>query len=163
MYHVNSLFGKPVIGQESGDQLATIQDVILDQPPTRVVAVLIDQNNWLDTARVIRWEQVVSIGDILLVRGNPPFGTLREDAELSHLASQGQRMTGTTIMTVEGTQIGTVADLVIDDTGHILGYSVKQGFFHDLRGRSVLPAEQVRSVGPDAMIVDPPAPDTPMA
>ncbi|HYF65728.1 MAG TPA: PRC-barrel domain-containing protein [Herpetosiphonaceae bacterium] len=156
MQTVNSLFGKPVIAQTTGERIATIHDVVLDQPPTRVVAFLIDVGGWLTSARVIRWEQVVSLGDVLLVQGEPPYAKITADPELAALAKQGHQITGTTIITVDGTQIGTVADLSIDDRGHIVGYAVRQGFFQDLRGRSLLPADQVRSVGTDALIVETP-------
>ena len=161
MYTVNSLFKKPVISQDTGEQIATIQDVVLDQPPTRVLAVLIDTGGWMESARVIRWEQVVSLGDVLLVRGEPPYAKISDDPEMAALAKQSHQITGTTIITVDGEQIGTVADLMIEASGQIVGYEVKQGFFKDLRGRSLLPVVQVRSVGADAVIVDNPQLETP--
>ncbi|WP_110514507.1 PRC-barrel domain-containing protein [Herpetosiphon llansteffanensis] len=156
MYTVNSLFGKPVIAQATGERIASVQDVVLDQPPTRVVALLIDIGGLLSSARVIRWEQVISLGDVALVSGDPLYTTIKEDPELAALIKQAHQITGTTIITVDGTQIGTVADLSIDERGTILGYQIKQGFFQDLRGRSLLPVEQVRSFGNDAIIVEQP-------
>ncbi len=157
MHTVNSLFGKPVIAQATGERIATIQDVVLDQPPTRVVALLIDVGGWLKSARVIRWEQVISLGDVLLVGSEPPYAMIGDDPELATLIKQAHQITGTTIITVDGTQIGTVADLSIDDRGQIIGYQIKQGFFQDLRGRTLLPVDQIQSIGNDAIIVAPPA------
>ncbi len=161
MYTVNSLFGKPVIAQDSGEQIATIKDVVLDQPPSRVLAVLIDTGGWMQSARVVRWEQVVSLGDVLLVRGAPPYAKIGDDPEMSALSKQSHQITGTTIMSVDGSQIGTVGDLFIETDGRIVGYEVKKGFFQDLRGRALLPVVQVRSVGADAVIVDNPELETP--
>ncbi len=163
MYTVNSLFGKSVIAQDTGERIATIHDVVLDQPPTRVLAVVIDTGGWMKSARVIRWEQVVSLGDVLLVRGEPPYTKISDDPDLAALAKEAHQITGTTIMTVDGNQIGTVADLSIGTDGRITGYEVKQGFFQDLRGRSLLPAAQVHSVGADALIVDDPHLEKPEA
>lgn len=157
MTTINSLFGKSVIAQATGERMATVQDVILDQPPTRVVAILTDRGGLLRSAQAIRWEQVVSLGDVVLVGGDPITTPISESPDLATLIKQANQLTGTTVLTVDGTQLGTVADVEIDERGHILGYQLKQGLLQDLRGRTLLPTEQIRSIGTDALIVDLPA------
>jgi len=154
MTTINSLFGKPIIAQSTGERVATVQDVVLDLPPTRVVALLTARGGLLRSAHSIRWEQVISIGD---VGGETTPTSVNEDPELTALIKQAHQITGTTVITVDGTQLGTIADITIDERGQILGYELKQGLLQDLRGRTMLPIEQIRSFGNDALIVEQPA------
>jgi len=157
MTTINSLFGKPIIAQSTGERVATVQDVVLDLPPTRVVALLTDRGGLLRSAHSIRWEQVISIGDVVVVGGETTPTSVNEDPELTALIKQAHQITGTTVITVDGTQLGTIADITIDERGQILGYELKQGLLQALRGRTMLPIEQIRSFGNDALIVEQPA------
>jgi uncharacterized protein YrrD len=152
MQKVNQLYGKDIIQQSSGNRIGTVRDVILDSEVRQVVALLVDDRQLLSNTRVVRWSMIVGAGDVIVIASTLPLPTIEEDTEVAELVKQANRITGTTILSEGGVQIGTAGDLFIDEHGEIVGYEVKQGLFTDLRGRKFLPVSAVRAVGKDALI-----------
>lgn len=147
----NELIGKSIVAQGTGERLATVYDVVVDQAVQHVVALLIESGGWLRDARVVPWNRIVSIGDVILVRSDAPVIITARDAAITDQVAHPARVTGTTVVTDGGEKLGTVGDLFIDDEGRVLGFEVKQGFL-SLAGRAFLPAAQVQTVGQDAVI-----------
>jgi uncharacterized protein YrrD len=155
MRKANSLIGKELVNQATGEKLATVQDIILDNDAHQVVALLVDSGGWFRDARVVHWNAVVSIGDVVVVRGNTPIVVASSDPQLAFLIETKTPMTGTTIISDGGERIGTVGDLFINDAGAVVGYEISQGFISDLAGRKFLSAENIQAVGKDAIIAHP--------
>ncbi len=152
MQKVNQLYGKDVIHQGTGNRIATVRDIVLDAELHHIVALLVDERNLLNTSYVVRWSAVVSVGDVIIIDSVLPLAAVSEDAEVADLIGQANRITGTTIISDGGQQIGTIGDLFIDEQGTIVGYEVKRGFFTDLGGRKFMPVTNVQVIGADAVI-----------
>jgi uncharacterized protein YrrD len=155
MRKTKELIGKHIVNQATGEQLATVQDVILDNDARHVVAVLTDSGGWFRDAKVVLWNTVASVGDVIVVRGGTTEIMAGTDPELAYLLEAKTPMTGTTIISDGGERIGTVGDLFTDDAGNVVGYEVRQGLINDLSGRKFLPVDNVHAVGKDAIIADP--------
>lgn len=145
------LIGKTIVQQGTGDKVAIVYDVIFDAEARHVLALLIETGGWFRDARIVPWSRVTSVGDVILVRGDTPAVVKASESEVAGQLSQDPRITGVTIVTDTGEKVGTVGDLLINDTGEVEGYEVKQGFI-SLAGRKFLPLDQVQAVGPDAVI-----------
>jgi hypothetical protein len=63
-------------------------------------------------------------------------------------------LSGTTVLSSDGENLGTLADMFIDeDSGRVVGYIISGGFLADtLHGKKFLPAPPGLSVGPHAAI-----------
>ena len=151
MRKANELIGKTIVQQGSGDRIATVYDVVVDDEVRRVVALLIQTGGWLRDARVVPWTRITGIGDVILVGGDAPVIVKASDTEIADQVKQNVRISGTAIVTDGGERIGTVGDLFIDDDGRVLGYEVKQGLL-SLAGRKFLPVGEVQAIGQDAVI-----------
>ena len=145
------LIGKTIVQQETGDTVAVVYDVIFDAEARKVVALLIETSGWFRDARIVPWSRVTSIGDVILVRGATPVVVKASESEVAGQIAHDPHITGVTIVSDTGEKVGTVGDLLINDTGEVAGYEVKQGFI-PLAGHKFLPVDQVRAVGPDAVI-----------
>jgi uncharacterized protein YrrD len=154
MRKAKDLLGKEIV-QVTGEKLAVVQDIILDIDARQVVALLVDNGGWFRDAKIVPWNAVSNIGDIVIVKGETPIIVASSDPRLAALLDLKTPVTGTTIISDGGERIGTVGDLFIDDTGTVTGYEVKQGFISDLGGRKFLPVENVQAVGKDAIIAHP--------
>lgn len=152
MQKVNQLYGKDIIHQSSGKRIGTVRDVVLDSEVRHVVALLVDDRQLLGHEQMVRWNMIVGAGDVIVIASTLPLPLVEEDSEVVELVKQANRITGTTILSEGGVQIGTAGDMFIDEHGEIMGYEVKQGLFTDLRGRKFLPVSEVRAVGKDAVI-----------
>ena len=53
MYKINDLLGREVFNQDTGDKLASVEEVIFDDDTRRVVALLVD-GGLLQSPRVLR-------------------------------------------------------------------------------------------------------------
>lgn len=151
MHKANDLIGKPIVQQDTGERIARVYNVVVDRATQRVAALLTETGGWLRDARVVPWNRLTSIGDVILARSDGPVIVKASDVGLTEQVTQAGQITGTKIVTASGDALGTVGDLFIDDDGRVLGYEVKAGLLH-LSGRQFLPAEEVQSVGQDAVI-----------
>lgn len=149
MQKINAIFGKEVINQSSGEKIATVHDVVLDRELRRIVALLIRGGGLFSETRVVRWDAMVSMGDVVVVRAEPPLPTLKDDAEVSELSAHANRITGTPVISDKGAQLGSIGDIYINAQGQVIGYEVKQGMLHSDR---YLAVENVQATGKDAII-----------
>ncbi len=151
MRKARELIGKQVVHQATGERLANVQDLLLDPEAGHIIALLVDGGGWFGEARIIRWNAVVSSGDVIIVQGDQPVIQAHDDAEVSELLKHDIRMTGTTIISDGGERVGSVGDLFINEAGEVVGFEVKQGL---ISGRKFLPIDKVHVVGKDAVIAD---------
>jgi len=151
MQKINQLFGKRVIDQHSGNQCATVRDVVLDGDMRRIIALVIGDGGWGRKDRVLRWNDVVGAGEFIVVNGTQSFPLLDEDAEVRALRERAETITGKPVISASGEQIGNVDDIFFDRSGLLLGYEIRRGMFG---GHPVLRSADVRSVGKDAIIAE---------
>jgi uncharacterized protein YrrD len=157
LHAVNGLFGKDVVVESTGERRAKVEDVVFDREARRVVALLVG-DGLLGGRRFVRWEEISGLGDVIVVRGGAEFPRLRDDPELSDLHKNSYKITGTDVIH-GGEKIGSVSDILVDDSGAVAGYEVSRGLLGDLKGRRFLPADQVEAAGRDAILAR--SPDLP--
>src|SRR3954452_14654139 len=102
MRKANELIGKSIVAQGTGERLATVYDVVVDHAVQRLVALLIESGGWVRDARVVPWNRITSIGDVILVRGDAPVIVKASDSEVADQVAHPARITGTTVVTDSG-------------------------------------------------------------
>lgn len=159
-----SLLGIAVVGQADGIKLGNIRDLIFDHETNRVLALVLEEKDLfgLIDAQIVPWSEIHTVGRDVIFAQNAASRMRLRDNELTRTAVGVGRETvlsGTQIITTEGKQLGTLADMVIDESsGMVLGYEVSGGFISDtLRGKKFLPAPPTLTVGHDAAIAPPEA------
>lgn len=152
MRRAKDLIGKAIVHQATGERLASAYDLVFTPDTRNVSAIVVDSGGWFRDAKVVPWSAIASIGDVIIVQGDKPIMIASDSPALQQDLQNNARITGVSIVTATGERIGAVGDLFINDRGNVLGYEVKQGFVSDLAGRKFLAAENVQSVGKDAII-----------
>ncbi len=155
MRKAKELIGKSIIHQATGEQVATVHDVVFDADTRKVAALLTHTAGWFQNAKLVPWRNVTSIGDVVLVEGELPVITTADDPAIADDIKPDARISGTAIVSPSGERLGTAGDLFIDDNGVVVGYEVRQGFM-SIGNHKFLPAEHVQAVGKDAIITDVP-------
>jgi uncharacterized protein YrrD len=156
-----ALIGHSVVAQD-GTQLGAVRDLIFDHDTGHVLALVLNERDLfgLMDALIVPWREVASVGaDVVFVRTAASKMKLHDD-EAARTASQRETsLSGTRIVTTEGKELGTLADMIIDEaTGRVLGYEISGGFIADtLHGKKFLPAPPGLEVGKDAAVVPPQA------
>jgi uncharacterized protein YrrD len=156
------LIGLSVVGQSDGTQLGHVRDLIFDHETDQVLALVLSERDLFGmvAAQIVPWREVQSIGtDVILVPSGASRIRLQDDERVRQIAETHREavLSGTQILTTDGKHLGTLADMVIDETtGRVEGYEVSGGFVSDtLRGKQFLPAPPGLSIGQDAAIAPP--------
>jgi len=151
MRKAKELIGKSIVNQSTGERIASVHDLVFDTNAHAVAALLVDSGGWFRDARVVCWDTVTSISDVVMVQGEHPVITASSAPHLDEMLKRDIRLSGIPIVTETGERIGLVGDLYINDAGEVVGYEVNQGF---MSGRKFLFTDQVQTVGRDALIAD---------
>jgi uncharacterized protein YrrD len=156
MQKINELFGKRVISQLTGDQVASVREVVLDAQARQIVALVLTSGRSSDE-HVVRMEHILGMGEFIVVDGSRPLQSSASDSEIVVLRKNAQQITGTRLISVTGEQVGTVGDMYIGRGGAIVGFELKHGPFSGADPQ-VFRATDVQTVGKDAVIVRTPQP-----
>ncbi len=152
MYKVDDMLGREVFNQDTGEKLASVEEVIFDDGTRSVVALLV-KGGLLQSPGVMRWSSVANVADVVVVRGDGALGVLHSDPEVSALRRRSRKAEGKEAITREGEKVGEVSDVLVDDRGAVLGFEVKRGLVRDLAGREQVPIREIVSHGRDAILV----------
>lgn len=154
----SDLIGKPIVAFDSGEQFERIQDLIFDQNSNQLLGFLIDEGGWFSSARVLPLQNVQSIGpDAVIVPAKNTAVNAAQVPAMQRILERNNVLKGTKIMTTDGRDLGTMADLYFDEqTGVVEGYEVSGGIFADAySGRAFVPAPQTIKIGQDVAFVPP--------
>jgi uncharacterized protein YrrD len=124
--------------------------VVLDREARHIVALIITNGHSSDE-QVVRIEQILGIGEFIVVDGARPFQSSASDAEIIELRKSAEQITGKKIMSATGEQFGTVSDMYFGRGGAIIGFELKHGPFGG-SDPQVIRAADVQAVGKDAVI-----------
>ncbi|NJN18054.1 MAG: hypothetical protein HC822_18175 [Oscillochloris sp.] len=152
MQKINTLFGKRVIDCRSGNAVANVRDVVLDQDHRHIHTLVIGDGNWSGSERVVHWNDITGVGEFVVIDGMDQLIPVDEDAEVAELRASAEQITGKKVISTTGEQVGTVADLYFVADGTIAALEMKQGIFGS--GPNLLRAEHVQAIGRDAIISD---------
>jgi len=158
-----SIVGKDVLSLADGTKVETVSDVVVDPEGLRMVALVVDEGGFLSSSKVVPTEQIQSYGkDAVVIRSQTSVVSVGDHAELRNLVDRDDRLLGKKVFTVGGDKLGSVSDIYFDEpTGSIVGYEVSSGALGDAaKGASYLPAEEITSIGPDVIYVQPETADT---
>jgi uncharacterized protein YrrD len=148
----------PVIAFDTGEKFEKIRDVIFDQHENRVLGFLVDEGGWFSEAKVVPFKNVQAIGpDGVIVHSKESVIIANTEPAIKGVLEHKNVLKGTKIMTTDGRDLGTMADLYFDEqTGAVEGYEASGGLFGDAAtGRSFVPAPQTLKIGQDVAFVPP--------
>ena len=153
-----SIIGLQATSETDGAELGAVKDLIFDQNTDEVIGLLISDKELfgLIDAQVIPWNQVRAIGSkAVMVAGPDAKIRAGDDPRISAILDRNTALSGTRIRSMDGDDLGTFADLYLDEqTGRILGYEVSGGFFSDtMSGKHYLPASTDITMGQDVALV----------
>ncbi len=155
-----AMIGMAVVGQEDGAQLGRVRDLIFDTESDQVLALVLGERDLfgLIDALIVPWRELRGVGhDVIFARAQASKIKLHEDPAASSVATRETSLSGTRIVTTEGKELGTLADMMLDEaTGRIAGFEISGGFMADtLRGKKFLPSPPGLSIGHDVAIAPP--------
>ncbi|HEX8237838.1 MAG TPA: PRC-barrel domain-containing protein [Abditibacteriaceae bacterium] len=157
-----SIIGLKVLSQSDGADLGNVKDLIFDHETDELLALLISDKELfgLIDAQIVPWSQVRNIGpDAIVVPSAESKIRAHDDARVSDIMDRQTALSGTRIFSTEGQNLGTLADMYVDEeTGRVIGYEISTGFISDtMSGKRYLPAHGDLAIGEDVALVPPEA------
>lgn len=149
------LVGMPIINLSSGETIGRVQDVYFDPDSHQVTGIVMDGGGWLKGPRKICFVDLAGVGNDAITISDESV-ILKEPIEEECIIAGDGTVIGNRVMTRDGNELGTIADVVFDHaTGAISHYQLSEGLIQDLlEGRETIPADTEFTYGKDAIIVD---------
>jgi uncharacterized protein YrrD len=153
-----SIIGLQVTSEGDGVELGTVKDLIFDHDTDEVVGLLVSERELfgLIDAKVVPWNQVRVIGpNAVMVPSRDSVMNAGENVRISNIMERETALSGTKVRTRDGQDLGSFADMYIDEnTGRVLGYEVSGGFFSDtMSGKHYLASTPDIFIGEDVALV----------
>lgn len=117
--------GNPVISVNSGQTIGKVRDLFLNAEARKVTGIYLGTEGLFSrTSHVIHAEDVVVIGpDALLVKNADVIHEADETDEGQQWLRRDE-LQGRHVDTPGGTKVGRVGDIIINNTGEVVGYSL---------------------------------------
>ena len=120
------LIGLPVVATDCGAEIERVTGLILDRSQMQVAALLIDNGGWFRQARVLPLCDVRVFGEAgVVVSSTNVIRDADRIPDIQLILHRHAPLTGTKLITHDGTEIGTVQDIRFDErTGHIDAFEI---------------------------------------
>lgn len=146
----------PIVSIAEGEEVGVVKDFIIDPTLKAIVAIVIEDPNWYEGAKIISFSLVHSIGDFAITTENASsVVALTGMPELAQLLKKDIRIVGAKIITRGGRLVGFVKEYSIDDrTGEILGLELSSDSELASPDRNIIPCASIVTIGRDVIIVN---------
>ena len=116
--------GRPVVTL-AGEHVGDVKDVVFDSSKGKMLGFTLRSHGFFSAPRkdVLAWSKVASLGrDAVMIRGEDAL----EEALAAEGISEHRNVLGNQVLTDTGTDLGKVADVIIETgvTAEIVGYEV---------------------------------------
>jgi sporulation protein YlmC with PRC-barrel domain len=144
---LSQLIGQPIVARADGQRVGSIQRLLLDPGRGAISAALLEAP--VGGALVLDWSKVVAVSqDAVLVEAVTATRHAEGDAEL-RLVSGQLELVGKRVLTAAGDELGELEDVEFDEhSGRVVRLHVPD---------QVLAPVRLVALGPDALIITPPA------
>lgn len=145
-----------VISLDEGREIGRIRNLVINPQASEVAAIIVQSGGLFGEQKVIPYSRVVSVGNnALTVQKMANAERLTSLPQIVSLIKEDVRLKGVRVISEGGAALGHVEEFYVDTaTGKITAFEVS-GTPGDgiIKGRSVLPANEVRTIGKDILIV----------
>jgi uncharacterized protein YrrD len=148
---------KPIVSMTDGKIMAKVKDVLINPTTRTVSAVLFEEGNILNRQmRVIPADAVRVWGvDVIIVASAEVVIPKEQLAGHEQSLSVSAQLKGRTIVSQDGTRIGELNDVVIDNNGVVVGYDLAKVFIEGPVAKSKrIGVDATHALGPDVLVID---------
>jgi uncharacterized protein YrrD len=149
--------GKTIINVEDGRRIGSVSDILIDRETLEVAAIELSRGNLFNReTSAIRAEDIQVWGeDVILVRSGDSVTGSENIPQREKWLKVSEHIRGRYVVSVDGTRIGQVNGLMLDQRGRILAYELNQVFIDGPLNRSKrISADATHSLGQDVLVVN---------
>ena len=148
---------KPVISITNGKIIAKVKDLLIDPAAVAISAVLFEEGGLLSRkTRIIPATAVQVWGeDVVLITGPDVLISKEQLPCHEQCLSVASQIKGRSVVSQDGTRIGEINDLVIDDEGRVVGYDLSKVFVEGTVAQTKrINIDATHALGPDVLVID---------
>lgn len=153
---VKSLLGQPVIAQDSGKRVGSIQELLFHPAEHRVTAIILSKPPIAGATKVVTSAHISILGvDVTLIDSDASVISLADDPATQSASRPITKILRLQVLSTSGKRVGEVRDVTIDEKGSITGYELAQSVIRDaIRGKASVPVSSIFAVGSDAILIN---------
>ena len=156
----HSITGLQVLALDNAADLGKVLDLVFDHDADECLGLVLREQSMFHAAQFVPWAAISVIGkDAVMVKTHENVITPDDDPRLRAVMERDTHLSGTKMMTETGDDIGTFADVYLDEnTGRVIGYEASGGLISDtMSGKRYMAAQDTDAlrVGDDVLLVDP--------
>jgi uncharacterized protein YrrD len=145
-----------VISLDEGREIGRIRDLVINPQSSEVAAIIVQRRGLFGEQKVIPYARVVSVGNnALTVQKMANAERITSLPQILGLVKEDVHLKGVRVISEAGAALGHVEEFYVDTaTGKITAFEVSGSLGEGiLKGRAVLSANEVRTIGKDILIV----------
>lgn len=146
----------PVVTLEEGKEIGRVRGLVVNHHSGEIAALLVQRGSIFREQKVIPYPRVVSVGNsALTIQKSSSAERLTSLPQILNLVKENVQLKGSRVITEGGTALGHVAEYLVNpETGKIEAFEISGTPAESLfKGRAFLPAEEVRTIGKDVLVV----------
>jgi uncharacterized protein YrrD len=153
------LIGKPIISMTNGVSIGKVVDILFDPDAAHVAALVTSKGGLLARGagmEAIPAQDVQVWGQDAVLVSRPDVVTGEDQLpERQHWLSVVEQVKGRDVVSIDGTRIGQLNDIVLNTQGELVAYDLAHVLVSGPVTQSKrIPAQTTRSFGRDVLIVD---------
>ncbi len=145
-----------VVSLDEGREIGRIRNLVINPQTSEVAAIIVQRGGMFGEQKVIPYARVVSVGNnALTVQKMANAERITSLPQILSLVKEDIHLKGVRVISEGGAALGHVEEFYVDTaTGKIIAFEVS-GMPGDglLKGKALLPAGEVRTIGKDILIV----------
>ena len=156
----HSITGLQVLALDNAADLGHVLDLVFDHDADECLGLVLREHSMFHAAQFVPWDAISVIGkDAVMVENHGVVIAPDDDARVRAVMERDTHLSGTRMLTETGDDIGTFADVYIDEnSGRVVGYETSGGLISDtMSGKRYIAAQDTDAlrVGDDVLLVDP--------
>jgi uncharacterized protein YrrD len=156
MLKARTVAGKPILSKAGGEKVASVKDLIVSSDYKKISGVLVDGGGLFGQAKVVPISEVLSFGqDAVIITSKDAVVNADQSPDLKESLDHKDTLIKKKVYSERGDLQAKLNDVVFEESsGEITGFELSGDIFKSTPdGIGYLPADDIVTVGPDAVLI----------
>lgn len=157
----SQLISMPVVSLEEGKQVGVVKSLVIHPINKSLAAFILEQKGWFKEERIIPYAKIHGIGnDAVTIESSSSVQKPTNLPEILQFIKEDFKVSGSKVMTENGSLLGYVDDFWLDTEGKICQLDLSGKLLNSLlKGKARLPIEAVKTIGENIIITNDKSPE----
>lgn len=146
----------PIVSIAEGEEVGVVKDFIIDPVEKAIVAIVVEDVQWFEGAKVVAFSLIHSIGNFAItIENSSSVVSLTTMPELTGLIRKNVSIIGSKVITRGGRLVGFIKEYSVNaNSGNIVGLELTSESELMSPDKTIIPASAIVTIGRDVIIVE---------